>query len=681
MHRRVAEILLIALLLAGCDIYGSTMKAMLHRPEHNVDLRNHLKVQAERLSKHAPPTTWQTTVKHPEVDDMVVLSEHQVLVGSIEIAPDFKGSPFLFPTYGPYVLYDTQTGQEIWRFERIPDYDYSYSVLLTEPVILIHRSGPKGTTYTALDLATGRVLWSKETTSEDARAINLEHQILVIAADGTETGLIAMDLMKGTVLWTDRSKNAGKGRLPTLLTRGDQLVVMERALTRRSLRNGQVTWSVPDVGPVASSSLPLEIGDAILLPSAEGKICLVEGSGGVAWQVSLSGQPRALTSSDQMVYVEVASLDGSSSRLVSFSLPDGRKLWERTLPGPVYSSLQVTGSALVFTLQNSFEIWGARLGKTLHSVKSPSSLDNRLPDQLVIHPDYVVIAAETAIGAFRLEDGQTLWLHMLKGATEGSYSTIARRLQDAQRPPPGGIESAAQSLSATIGANMAFQNFADLQHRNNIKMIQQQLADTYQRTESAMRSGSRAQRLEAMSERALASNMASVRSRVAGAMDRMTNNINMMVGAWTQGMAIGIAIAEQASRVRDLRWFQAKVVISKQAHQNTIQRNFFIRPIVLKRGSGLMIVDMSSGTWVEVPTSPSEEGQVDKLYWNSQFAVMSVDGSRIITKGIGLDPTKWETDDRGYFATTVLRSILAYDVKKLTFKAPATYEGQSIARD
>ncbi|MCP4751699.1 MAG: PQQ-binding-like beta-propeller repeat protein, partial [Proteobacteria bacterium] len=185
------------------------------------------------------------------------LPEHRVLVGLTE-AGGSVGKGATFPSYGPYVMYDTQTRQEIWRIDRDSDYEtHSYAVRPTQTAILIEHSGQKKTSLAAVALDSGKTIWKKNISASAKTALSPERNLLIIAEGGSSGTLTAVDLARGTTRWTTDYKGAANDGQPVLHVTDKQLLVLQRTFTSLSLKNGRILTSIPDVGRPASATSPI----------------------------------------------------------------------------------------------------------------------------------------------------------------------------------------------------------------------------------------------------------------------------------------------------------------------------------------------------------------------------------------------------------------------------------------
>jgi outer membrane protein assembly factor BamB len=666
MNPTLITLTIIACLFGGCQSYYRVMS-----PEVVTDYSVSLKAKAKKLSRTSPHEAWRIPVKTAAVDEILALPEHRVLVGLTE-AGGFIGKGATFPAYGPYVLYDTHTGREIWRVGRDSDYEtHSYAARPTQASVLIEHSGPKETTLTAVSLASGKPVWSKTVPAGVPTSLSPELNLLIIAEGGSSGTLTAVDLAQGTTRWAADYQGSGSDGQPVLHVAGEQVLVLQRAFTSRTLQNGRVLFSIPDVGQPASATPPIVTTDGILLASVDGKISLIKSSGGLVWQAMVPGTPRTIGTSETACFIEIQPEQASSPRLVALSLAKGRKLWEQDLPGPLYSSLQAAGKLLLFSLTGSLEMWDGETGNSVRSIVFPSEPAVRLSDRLIIFPEHAVLAMEKSITGIRLTDGHALW----------SFSSLypAFQYQIAVSDLGGSRNIPTRAINAKT-ANIMPQPLWQQTVSDGVKWAEQNRAYVYQSTAGTLGSGSssRADRLDASSARAMANqNVATMRSmdqsfqRSMASAQMLQASANFMVSAPDMGRAIGEAMVEKASAISA----RASLPQAIKDHQRTVQGSFLIKPIVAEGVTGLLVVDIRNGSWMEIPTSPA----VFNTYRKFTQVSVAPDGAQLISNGTGLDSTKWEIDDSSSGTETfVYPGILGYDLAAMTLKSPDAYTTQSL---
>jgi len=656
------------------------MDAMFHRPEATIDMAFHLRLQAEQLARLAPPPAWRSVVRNPEIDAAVLLPNGLLLAALTELSAGAVRSA-VFPSYGPYVLFDTQSGRELWRSPREPDYQYSYAVLATTPVILVQRTGSKTISYTALDLASGARRWTTTGGASGASLVDLDSGTFVFVRDPAGGVIEAVSLEHGTPLWKETGRPITLGQGPVLRSFDEQLLVAGADLVCRSIRDGRINWAVADTGPPSVAGVRRLPNGAILAPAASGRVSLIQTNGVLVWQAQLAGTAKDLVVADDKLVFEVESTGSTNAHLAAVTLAGGQKLWERPLEGNAYSPLRWDGSNLLFTQRNTLEWWDAATGQTRRSVTFPAGPLYRLPDEVRLQSSQVVVAMEMAVGAFHQEDGRLLWWHKLKGVDATLYHSAQFKLWLAE----GELEPAKPAATpARPSGSSSGPIFSEDVVWSGVRTAIRQRDQVYQSTESHRRSGSPAERGYAVSARRLANEKVRLHTEMAISFDRANTAIEMFfttVQMKDLGMAVGGVIRDRAYAKAEVARLGGRLRHALELHYGALQGEYFLRPFEAKRGGGVLVIDLKNGAWCELPTAPSEEHLKEEVFVNTRPVVLTGDGNRLVTKGTGLDPSKWETDKRFLFAATVHKSLLAYDLSQLAFKSPDTYATQSLAAE
>jgi hypothetical protein len=117
-----------------------------------------------------------------------------------------------------------------------------------------------------------------------------------------------------------------------------------------------------------------------------------------------------------------------------------------------------------------------------------------------------------------------------------------------------------------------------------------------------------------------------------------------------------------------------------QAFRGSVSGKYYLRPFASFSGPcvftparwGFLLVDMETGAWREVTTSPYEfmEGILRLNLFPTTF---TPDGSLVLTRGTGLDPTTWAASGGETAGSFPPWSLLAYDVASLELNPTAEY--------
>jgi len=219
-------------------------------------------------SKIATPA-WKSTIESQEIDELTKVDGHGILVGQVGLSTD------LVPYYGPYVLYDENTGAKKWEYQRAKPFSNNYSIISTSPVILFSTNSNKAVTYSAVDPATGQELWSYKFSLNQTATLDPLLQLLIVAED--VKGILsykAIKLTTGEEQWkaSDQKKDSGDNILPQLVVCKNLLISINKDIVCRELIDGKINWSLPDAGPLPSTSLPLRLTDSIVIPNNNRKL-------------------------------------------------------------------------------------------------------------------------------------------------------------------------------------------------------------------------------------------------------------------------------------------------------------------------------------------------------------------------------------------------------------------------
>jgi hypothetical protein len=149
----------------------------------------------------------------------------------------------------------------------------------------------------------------------------------------------------------------------------------------------------------------------------------------------------------------------------------------------------------------------------------------------------------------------------------------------------------------------------------------------------------------------------------------------------------GVGLGESIAQAKIMRILEGRVSVmtaertqTLQTHVNSLQNDFYIRPRYQQnRGWSLVLVDLKTGKRAELLLSPDNQPLAQYAPNLPAFAV-DPSGSRILAKGLGLDPARYDTYERRgvfnpaarYFAafrgemwSIPYPSILAFDLASL----------------
>jgi hypothetical protein len=307
-------------------------------------------------------------------------------------------------------------------------------------------------------------------------------------------------------------------------------------------------------------------------------------------------------------------------------------------------------------------------GKVLFAVPLTGLGASRFSDHLVIYSDHIVVGGEKSLHALDAVTGKVVWEYAflapndVVAAKRAELEAFSRR-----RNARGG---------PTFGAGQVFLAGEKLQAqtRDMVAETTQRLQKAYDRTQHLAASLDPAKQAEAVRLRQYAQTQADVGYATADALARINRSLTMTAMTYQTYWAAAQRSVDEPARAASDRLAEAYRLHPKQ-YLAAVQGDYYVQPYRWERGSGLLVIDMGTGQWCELTTSPDE--RVPSNYLESQMGVVSLDGKRLITLGMGLDPTRWETED-SHTVASIRRSLLAYGLADLAMKPPERYPAESV---
>lgn len=655
---------------------------------YKTDMTPMMERQAMAMRARAPAPIWQDTSLWPEIDEMLPgPDDDTVLIGFLDLRTRYPNSMALVPYFGPYELFNARTGERIWSYERKPDPDLSYSVVSTDPVLVVLERDQNEVRIVAVDSYTGVQLWENTIESDSVQVFtNTDKQTILVRVAGDEPGLTGMDLLSGKTLW---SRQVTAGNL--IIEFGDEVILLvSETVEALDLRSGRTEWQTSNT---QASGRPVSVvvrDDGYVVAWDNGAICFISQSGILRWQSSVGDTPELSTTAGELAIVEVAAQEHTNGRLQALALKDGKLVWRHDLAERVFSALTLDGERLVFSTETTIQAVAMTSGKLLFKQPLARRSGNRLPDHVVIFPDHIVVASEIVVSAHERSGGDEIWSLALAG---GDHLTAR-----ASRAKLGGmvVGSGNNAVADNIASYSASINAMQAQSDFYTKQARQNYENTYMRTQRKMSSGNAADRAEASFERSLAASHMENVNTINRSFDTMMMSTQMAFNVLAAGQAVeqnaryGAAAAERDRAIR-------RLLMAHKIHERAIQNWYFVRPFSSRTGNGLVLVDMWDGRWAEIPTSPSEAFLEDRIYMNLNLGLIRSGDAFMVTKGTGLDPDKWNADDRfeaggikstmfafalddRYRTVLIRRSLLGYDVGNAIFHDLETYETESLTK-
>jgi outer membrane protein assembly factor BamB len=533
----------------------------------------------------------------------------------------------------------------------------------------------------------GDQLWEDTIESDSVQVFtNNEMQLILVRVAGEDPGLTAIDLLSGKTLW---SRKVTAGNL--IIEFGDEAILLvSKSVAMLDPRSGQEGWRTNSISVSGRPISVVTLDDGYVVTWDDGKICFVSQSGHLRWQTSVADRPELSTTAAELAIVTVAPQTGRDGWLQALSLKDGRPIWRYDLTDRMFSAITLDGERLVFSTETTIEAVAVPSGRQLFKKLLARRSGNRLPDHIVMFPDHMIVASEIILSAHERNSGDEIWSLDLMG-TDHLTARASRSKLGSMVVGSGGnaVADNISSYSTSITTMQAQSDFYTKQARQNYQ-------DTYRRTQPNMLSGSAAERADASFERSLAASHMENVNTINRSFDTMMMSVQGAFNALAAAQAVeqnakyGAAAAERDRAIR-------RLTMAHKIHERAIQNMYFVRPFESKTGNGLVIVDMWDGRWTEIPVSPSEAFLDDRIYMNLNLGLIGADSTILVTKGTGLDPERWTKDDRfeasgiqktmfswalddRYRTVLIRRSMLGYDLSKAVFHDLEAYKTESLTK-
>ncbi len=649
-------------LLSSCANLSKTQKA------YHTDITPQMAIRVAKLQNKAPKPGWQTVTPTTEIEEIIPGKAGTILVGFLEMDVRYTAWNALVPFYGPYVLYDTKSGRELWRHERDRDPGLSYSVLLTDPYLVYMSKGDNNTRIAAVNPDNGKLIWETSIKSTAVQVTaNAPNKVLTVHTTSPTPKLSVLELRTGKQLWSTnlQSKQA------LLNYDHDRLLIVSRNLAMYSLRDGQQQWLKQSPAPNSKPITIVTNDGGYLVGWQNGTVCQLSRTGKLTWRASVPDTPELIALSNKLAIVAANSNAKKKTSLQALSLVNGKKVWQRRLSGRLSSALQPAGDRLVYATTNKLEAVSMRTGKRLYSVPLGKRAAQRLADHIRIFPKHIAVASESAVSGHDIKNGRELWRIKLSG-TDYLTNSVTR-----------------SKAKGKVGFNPkdhisgAMKNFADSiisMHRSSnfyLRQARQNYTNVFNRTQRAFSSGDAWEKSFASFERSLAESNIRNTQMLNRSFETMNLAINGVFNALAAAQQLEENIAAGNTAATEDRAYK-RLLLSYKVHESGLQGDYYMRPFRSLGGNGMVLVNMHQGTWTEIPTGPSETILEDKIYMTFILGTMA-NNKNLVTIGTGLDTAKWQSKQH-IRTTMILRSLLSYNIADAVFHPAKTYNSKSLTK-
>lgn len=253
----------------------------------------------------------------------------------------------------------------------------------------------------------GELLWSRDLTpasdrSDDASGGGLAAQGGMVYVTSAFGSLTALDGATGRVLWSQDLGTAPSGA-PTVFEGVVYLATRDEVGWAVDAENGRILWqafgALGDHG-ISGGSSPAIAGPLVIFPFSSGQlVAVVRGTGAQAWSASVAGQRLGRSFSrvseltgDPVVVGNTVIAANHTGRSAAFDAATGQSIW-RADEGTVTSVWVAGGSAFMATDENRLVRIDAATGDVIWAIDLPFFRHERLKKRKAIYTHYGPVLA------------------------------------------------------------------------------------------------------------------------------------------------------------------------------------------------------------------------------------------------------------------------------------------------
>lgn len=615
-------ILFVALLLIIGQAFVPSMAGQLHR-----DSVPSMVERLPKLSQGQPKPLWQATIKAQETDFIKFLSKDRVLVGTVATEGLAWG---LIPS--SIMLLNAVNGETVWTLSRA-SFGYPLQLLATDPVILLQG----GRKCVALSPKDGTLVWERAWSGAGPLLLPDGEHIVLLTQKKSSVSLSAVNVKDGNEVWSASVENYPRAKDVVLKaeTAGQAVLLVGPEIVAISAKAGQTLWRKPFPGNFGTSAAAIGLGDDLYFIDDASITRSDPASGNAVWRQDF---PRnavrnlSMSGTSVFVFLREGGSDGSRETIQALERNTGKPLWKYALAEQTQSAMTIQEGRIYVTTVSQLIGIDASSGSLVFKGAIPPNLQARrlLSDVLRITDDKIIVARESGVMAVRRQDGTLLYAEPVVGGAPFTYDYTMHKLNHALESATP-LKKRGEFHEQTLASFSSVQYHAALAHQGAV----------YQRDLAMARE------------------------------NRALENLNRSANDWQSGMVqsqldasfeLGLSAfvswaasnAEFQSKFRADRTgiMSAEISQALQSQANSLQKDFYIRPCYeLDRGWSLVLVNLKTGKRAEILLSPDNDPLARSA---PNLPAFSIDpsGSRIVSKGLGLDPARFVTYKKWAYAAS-----------------------------
>ncbi len=608
-----------------------------------------LRRSAAVLAEGEPQPSWFTALGVPAVDGVWPVGVQHALVGVTSF--DTRGQP----TRGPLWCIDLATGRVLWQHARSPSRSAGGWVAGSSHGVAVTETDGENATTSLVALGSGKSLVQLKSVT----ALLPAADGWLVATQGEGATKISRYSADGQRQW-ESPAGPGQGSVRLELHQGS-LWVLGANVVALDATTGARQWTAE----VQAATGGVELAGAVLV-GGPSEVARIDPGGRVAWRRPLDGLPRVLHAAQDVVVVGVARQGSQGAALVGLDAQTGAARWSTPVQGHLMSNLAARDGRAYIVVEAALWVVSTRDGTVaarvgLGSESDLQGVDGRRPrrfaDQLVLTDTHLVVAGDHRVSAHRFEDGGPLWRLGVAGTTAGLSDTML-----AVSLATGLPGDAARALAEGLG-------------ERSLNLVQATAA-----VQSRAEANRPAPTQVDLDRQARATNMAHVVPTLSAP----------LAAGVSANMAMNAALALQEARATEAfnagTGYAARVLLEQNASSLRLGDRFYVRGFERKSyglgaadtgRNGVVIVDVTTGAWAEVTTSPHHQslGFNHLSMPRPQALPVVFAGQRVVARGIGVRPAVWKSGpgvgQEEDIAPT--EGLLAFDLERLEWAPPEAY--------
>ncbi len=314
---------------------------ILHRAlvANFIDIREQLGLRAAIVKKNTVPVPalWQRMVEARECDELLILPDGDILLGTIDLRSKVKsviggaltghGVYGLFPNYSTLYKVDARSGAILWKYERAGEMGSAVHrfVDVSDDALVIQQGNEKKEYLLQLDLANGKEQWRQEIES-GAQCRRIGDNILVFHLSGKEVlSCTCYSLPNRTQVYAKTLGNVSDNYLLTEFGTGKIAVTDDTACLLIDAATGDMVERTEAVTAFVNIYATPAF---LLLVSGNGDCVMLDGEGRELWNIRIGLPPLLCDEWEDNVYW-ITQGEGVTS-LSAIDKSSGERRWRKT---------------------------------------------------------------------------------------------------------------------------------------------------------------------------------------------------------------------------------------------------------------------------------------------------------------------------------------------------------------